>query len=396
MSAATCPAPQPGLNPEGKIYPIIVSALYPAYIVGGVCLFIYYRKTSVFLRRRPLNFILITAVGALLAWVVITLRTVIGNDAFPCWLTMLLYFCVPCFIKGTLVLKDAQYITEVHAIRMGRELASVREQSMRQSNASGLNFDGEGLDLVGSDASFSTFAAHIRTIFRCKRRPDDRLKNLRFTRSPFFVVFWSSMVFLPGLVAFTIRIAQEPSWQQNCYGCDISYTDKALELGLFVTGGAVGNFVHSKKISSKDALRITLETRLCWRVTIFSVLGILLYLIDPGQLYANGYFNWLEIVQLDPFLMVHLQTVHQVLMARRSQHRLLTSQNINREERFVDVQSNKELRQAFRAHLDSELSPEIYLFMDAVEKYRNNYERYKDGGRYKQAETIMTMFIDRR
>jgi len=392
----TCPAAESSLTAEGRIYSIVFSVVYLVNIVFSVGLFMYYRRTSVFLRRRPLNFILITATGAVIGWASITLRMALGNEAFPCWLTGLLFYSAPPLVKGPLVLKDARYLTEVHAIRLGRELAQQRQTMMRQSNASGINLDAEGLDLVGSDASWDTFRAHLRIIFKMKRRPDDKLKNLRFTRSPAFVVFWVSCIFLPFMVAYIARISEDAAWNQGCTGCDINWTDASIMLAIFVVGPTVGNFVHWGKVSEKDALKITRETQLCWRAGFTTLPGMILYMIDPGQVYANGYFNYMELVQICPFLILYIQTVHQVYLARASRHRLLTSQNINREERFIDVQNDKELRQAFRNHLDSELSPEIYLFMDAVDKFRANYEKYKDGGRFKHAETIVEMFIDRK
>lgn len=174
----------------------------------------------------------------------------------------------------------------------------------------------------------------------------------------------------------------------------MSRDDAIISLVWYLSGCSVGTFVHRNRVSSRDALLITRETQVCWRVGFLAALGMLLVLIDPAGVFnPQGIFNWLEIMLLTPMTILHVQTYHQVFKARSMMHKLLQKADIDREERFRDIMKNKELKHAFRSHLDNELSSEIYLFMDACDSFRLVTEKE---ARLMRAEKMVDSFLDRR
>jgi hypothetical protein len=386
-----CPEPSPGLT--NRTYALVLTIIFPIYVAVGLGLFVYYRSSSVLLRKRPLVYLLIMLSGSIVCWSTTVLYTYLGPDAFPCWLSTMLFYFVAPLLMSPLILKDTRYLSEVAAIKLGREIYMQRKESLR-SQTSNLGIDVE-FEAVRANSSCENFAAHLRIFFRLKRHKEDRLKNVQFTQSWGFLVFWMSNLCMPFILAFLIRLITEPVWINNCYGCTMFLVDQEILMIYFISGGLVGNSMHARRVSSKDALLITRETQLCWQLGVSSILVFGLFIGDPGNLYTERIFDWRSINIIPAAMIVYVQTYHQVLISRLRAQAILSTEGIAREDRFADVVSNKDLKQALKNHLDSELSSEIYLFLDSVDSFRMTVERNKDL-RYKRAKRIMETFIDHR
>jgi hypothetical protein len=273
----------------------------------------------------------------------------------------------------------------VAAIRLGKERA---KSSVRFGNGYDQNFD-----IIEADGSFKNFLAHLRVAVLGKRdNKDDRLANIKFTRSRFFALWWISVISLPFGVAFVVRLATDERWYNGCYGCEIPQTDAIISCIWYFLGTLIGVYFHRKQVSQRDRLRITYETKLLWLSCFFTCpTAMIIYAIDPYGIYrTQGLFNWMELLLSASVFFVYIQTYMQVSSARTRLRDIMQAPTIEIEEKFKDVMNDRDARTALQNHLDSELSSEIYLFMNSVEAFRmmHDTEEKKD-----QAKRIMDNFV---
>jgi hypothetical protein len=393
-----CTNPPPGII-KGSPYHIVslvFTIVFPLFLTFQLALFIWYRSYSVFVRKRSLLLTIQLFVGAIMTWAYTVLYDYLGSENYPCWLFQFLnYFATP--IMATVIfLSTAQYLSEISAIRIEREMMSknnppgtiLKEQDSKESS----------LRIIQGKATLRTFAAHMRRVFRIRfikaNKQQERILNLQFVKSYAFKPFWLAIASLPFVIAYVVRIGTDPQWT-NCTGCELSIFDSAFALGIFALGTLIGERSHPGHVAQDDALRIIREAKWSWRVGFVAVISHSLYIADPSSIYKNGYFNWRFIFFIAAGLLTYVKTTHQVLMAHRLRRQLLTSVFIDREDRYSDVMNSKELRQAFYNHLDSELSPEIYRFLHAVDEYKANFERQKEA-KAAQGKEIFETYIQKK
>jgi Regulator of G protein signaling domain len=198
------------------------------------------------------------------------------------------------------------------------------------------------------------------------------------TAAPFFIVYF-------------IRLAMNPSWIY-CKGCEIEVFDAGYIIGIATFAlilSILANPTFSKKTSRRDGLRIVRECMWSWQISgFFFNLSFILYLTDPGQLYALGIFNWRMVMLFAIGMLFHVQSIHQVLLSSRIKRELVLATALDQNERFTEVMSNKELRAQLVTFLDSELSPEVIQFLTDVDDYKNSFD--KDGAQFKGRQIFST------
>ena len=89
--------------------------------------------------------------------------------------------------------------------------------------------------IIEPKASFKTFAAHIRTTFRCKRKgreDEDRIMNLQFFKSYGFYILYYSLCDISFLLMYIIRLATDPAWNSGCTGCELLESDIIFNIVL--------------------------------------------------------------------------------------------------------------------------------------------------------------------
>jgi hypothetical protein len=382
-------------NGPYKTIALILTIAVPFLLVGQYALFVYYRSKFVFLRKRSLAVIAQAFAATAMAWGYTALYDYVGSGSFPCWVLQVLHYSAGPLLGTANLIQTSLYISEITIVRLRRTLKEAGdENSLRRLKG----IDGNGSGLLPRQVG-RALLAHLRVIFKIKMSRENRLReriwNVKFVRSPWFNIFWVGTTYLPFVTAFAVRMGTDPQLTQ-CNGCELSTFDAAYAIGLFMFATSVGEASGSSRVSQVDALRIFREVKLSWRTGYLIVLSFILYLADPGGAYASHVFNWRILFLVGAMALYYIKTTHQVLMAHYLRRQLLTNNFIAREDRFEDVfVRSKDLRQAFRNHLDGELSSEIYQFLDDVDELRANWEREKEG-RQGRARRIFDAYIQKR
>lgn len=364
---------------QDKTFSIIVTVVTPAWVILCLSIFLRRRHQSTFLLKRPFWQIATCAFGVMIAWAVTPVYDLVGPDVYPCWLFGLLFHLVIPFLCAPLALKASIFFTSLMSIK------EEMNKSFRTSVSDETDFIG-----IRTAASWKTFSAHLRTVCRIAR-PGDKALNLQFSKSAGFIILWVGFISLPSLLTFAARMGTEPRWNQGCNGCEASGVDMGVSLAMFCIGSFLGIWTHARKVNPKDPLRVIRECFFCWSQGFFCIIGASLYLADPGGVHAQGHFNWRIIILFAGMSLLYVQTIHQVIIYQMEKARLLTQVSANRHEAFKNMMLDKEMRHAFRQHLNSELSPEIHLFMESVGKFRIQATTAEG---QKRARKIFENFVD--
>ena len=374
----TCPPPAPVFEPgtAGQQFVLAMTILIPLFVATYVFIFWYYQQTSLFLRKRSFPIVIFCACATMVTWAMTVLYDYLGSEHYPCWFFMLLvYLASPLFAApGVVVL--LRYANEVSALRLAQKV------EMRSANGIEVNLDPE--------VSLETIRGHFRAVFLRSRVERDRILHAKFSRTDFALLFWATIFVFPFPLVYMIRLSTNSEWLE-CSGCQVGTFDGAFVLvtDVFAFGLVVSS--NSFQVRKRDSLRLIREWLWIWSASIFWVIiAYTLYLTDPGGAYANGKFDWRFFLNFSCLSSLYVQTVHQILIARRLKRQLLQMPNINRSERFEDVRRDKELASRLRSFLDAELSSEILKFLDAVDNFRTNYDKE---GTQQRAKKIFEDFI---
>ena len=369
----TCSAEIWAVTGPGYTFAFYMTIAYPIAIFMFLCIFMRYRMSFVFLRKRSLDVIFVSAFGCMILWSCTALFDVIGADKYPCWLFGLLaYSCVP-IVATALLIKAFRYINEVSAIRLRNNRGNLQQDAANITLAQG-------------------FASHLRLLWR-RGNERDVIRNARFTSSPALLAMWAAICNIPYVIMYIVRLTQS-SWVCGCYGCDLSTSDAAFLLGMYSFGVVAYILFMPIRISRRDALRIKRESAMAYLgMGFFVCLAMILFLTDPGAAYVHSRFNFRIISLFGGLLAMYIQTVHQVLIAKRIKHDVIQSPNFNREDLFLDVRRDKHLNRRLRMFLENELSGEILNFLDRVDDFKRDFERE---GRNLRARQIYDEFIIQR
>lgn len=201
---------------------------------------------------------------------------------------------------------------------------------------------------------------------------------------------------LPYFVTFLVRLGTNPQWM-TCSGCDVSSTDTILIMVYMCVLLSLALLTFSFKVKKIDALRVVREWLYSWTVsTVSSLIVYILYLTDPGNVYADGIYNYRELISVCALSTLYFCSVHQVLISRSLKRKLLLLPTLNRADRFEDVMRDKSLSQQLGNFLDVELSNEILLFLRAVNSFRVAFPNSKELVRQRKALEITKLFIEPR
>ena len=349
----SCPPPVAGI-PKGTAlheFTLAVIIVFPFAIATLFLIFYLYRNTSVYLRKRPLKLLAVACVGSLSFWASTVLYDYLGSDRFPCALFGFLVYAGCPLVGGPLLMKGLAY----------GSMYSV--QSLRAT-----------LGEVKPVASSATFGAHVRVIFCGSRSKADRLMSAQFSLTPFFWIGWSTLTVSPYVIAYLVRLGTDPLWNQGCSGCHLSESDLITLIVVNAINMTFAFLAYSFKVARRDSLRIFRECLIGIGFPMpLLVACYVLALIDPGKAFANGAVNWVSFTLIPATLCVYVQTVHQVLVARSLKRKILFSENFDRADKLEDVMNDKNLKTALRSYLNSELSGEILMFMDACNDAKAKY-----------------------
>ena len=192
-------------TPAG-VFSLFLVIFVPIFSISSLLVFLYFKPSSIFLRKRPTRFIVFSYVGLFVIYIATCVYDYVGKDYFPCWFYAILFYMATAFPTQNFVLKVFHFLLEVNEIRY-------------------ITKDGEYIHLVDITpaATFQTFFSHIRfSFFKSK---DDHFRSIQFTKTYTFVCFWILVNALPTLIGYFYRLCSDPLWNQNCYGCGLSEFD---------------------------------------------------------------------------------------------------------------------------------------------------------------------------
>jgi hypothetical protein len=392
-----CPPPHPGLiqGGGGQTFAIVAAVIYPIVLLVSIFIFLYFRNTSVFLRKRSLNVIVYTSMGAMVTWSCTALYDALSPAAYPCALFgFLMLSCIQMVLIPPLIALS-RYRNEMAAYSIFRNRylrASMSETIL--PGAGKVESSSKPAHDELSDISWpQAFHGHIKTTFG-SRDPLDRLRHAKFARSYLFPLFYGGINVSPNILYYFIKLGTDPRYYNGCYGCELDTSDTAFLLASAIIGCGMGAFLNSPKIKKRDALRIVRECFFSWLIAGITVsISLVLFLTDPDQVYARQIFNWRILICFSVYSVVYIQTIHQVLMARRVKYHLLLSTSINQNDMLQEVLSDKNLKSELAKHLNSELCGEILPFLDAVDDFKLNFD--KEDSKGPKASKILTTFINR-
>lgn len=372
--SATCPAVTPALVKGSPLhqFTLAITIIYPIFVVLSVLYFYVNRKTSVFLRKREFFLIAFSCLGSASTWSVTVLFDYLGPENYPCALFGLLYYASTPIVGGPILVRGLAYIVKV---------------SQQFLAWKGENITGE--------ASIGTLLAHLRVVCLSRRGDKDKQNAARFARTKLFWTLWISVTVSPYLIAYVVRVATEPTWMNGCYGCHLFATDAAILLAINTVNMSIACIAYSFRVKKRDPLRIIRECL----IGIVSPMPFLitfygLTIIDPNDTYKNGGVNWASITLAGSWIAVYIQTIHQVLVAKRIKRKLLLSENFDRDDRFDDVMNDKELKHALQNYLNSELSGEILMFIEACDQMKLKFAQDRLQGS-EALERIYRTFVEK-
>jgi hypothetical protein len=360
-----CISKHPGIQPDAafRIVSLLAVIGYPLFVLVCIAVFVRSRVYSTFTRKRSLFLFLCYCFATIPIWIVTCVYDYVGSESFPCAVfTFLFYFSFPLY-NIPLTLKFARYLNDVALGRLVYEARQTSTRSVEESVA----------EMLKGDSSLRAFAAHFRVAYFASRDSADRVLNAKFLQTKAFFGMYLVIVCLPYVIAYFIRLSQEPTWYNGCYGCEIGTVDAAFFIamvGLIVILAVRSNTL---RITKRDPLHIIRECLLCSIVGVISILGFALFIIDPGNAYQKGVYNFRSIQLFVCAACVYIQSIHQVVLARQLKTKLVGSKNLDREDLFIDVMNDKRLKGDLRNYLNSELSSEILMFLDACDEYKSQF-----------------------
>ena len=386
-----CPsAPYPGLikGSPGHVFAFANVIAFPIFIAGCTLLFYVQRKSTVFLRKRSFNLLLVGALSTMIVYSSTAVYDYVGSETFPSGLLIFFVYASLPAVSLPLVFKIAGYYNTLAYNKLRNELQQkLREDSQHQTGTI------VGADPLRGEASLSTLLAHFRVAFCGSRRREDLVRNAKFNRTYAMPVLWFFIMPAPNLIAYFVRLGMNPQWNV-CTGCEIETVDAAILL-VFSTAililSVIANRNRSSRVSRRDTLQIVVEcTRAWWWGGVFYSLGLILFLADPGAAYKQGLFNYRWLILLASGMLFYWQSLHQILIARRLKQQVLLGTNLDQSERLAEVLADKDLRMKLSLFLDIELSGEILRFLTAVDEYKAQYQRE---GAQDRAKEIFALFI---
>jgi hypothetical protein len=410
-----------GVNYWGSVYTGLVVGLCFGLALPIACflVFAYYKNSSILLRRRSSVLVLISILGSLIILAHTFVYDVVGPADFPCWLYYtLLYTNIP-LIATPLLLRLKLYSNAVSAARK-RNFASkapLHQSRVVEGRSTAPSQDGSSVSDAGASvgersgktpasaamAPFNLMLAYLR-VQLCGRRAWARpqkqsfndLERLAqsFAQSDGFIWLWLFIALLPCLLALTVRLAITPAVQEGCNGCDIALGDVIFFMAdvsiLLVVGLWIAIPLY---FSGRDPLRLLDEFILAWiGGSQPALVGLVLQMLDPGQLYVNRQMDWMVLCWVAGFCMVMAQTLFVVYLAKRSKWDSIANPEFAAEERLNAVLHDATMKSAFRAHLIDELGDESLAFLDAADNFVAKFEQE---GKQRRARMIFDEFVAR-
>jgi len=185
-----------------------------------------------------------------------------------------------------------------------------------------------------------------------------------------------------------------PQWA-HCSGCELATVDGILICAYILLALSLGLASFTFKVKNIDQLRVVREWMYSW--TFSSILTIciyVLYLTDPGNVYAAGIYNYRELLSFSSLSAFYFNSVHQVLMSRWLVQKLVLLRTLDTADRFEELMRDKKMYHKLSNFLDTELSSEILLFLRAVDSFKT-FNSGRDTVQRKARE-IASLYIENR
>lgn len=219
------------------------------------------------------------------------------------------------------------------------------------------------MDSDTSDSSRSSSKAHARVAFF--------LQSRMFSGSIVFILLLMGLI--PGVV-LSVQ-PDSPYGLEGCRGCTL---DSRRRLPMWIQGVIVlvlGSWMLWNVRKEPDPLYIVRELLTLWFMGIFMYLILILGILDVGALRDNGTFDYHLICV---FVVIAMQVVQGILPVAYT----YTKHSFNQFKstyKLEDVLTQPDLKHVFAEYLASEFSMENLLFLDAVQRYKDDFDEAEQG-----------------
>lgn len=373
--------------------------------------FLCHQPHYVMLRKRPFRHILLSCFAVLALLSFSSIYDLVGESRFPCVLLLILFHFGITLVSMHIIFKINTYACNKKSIHLDRVMRYQRGSSISlPSNASTRSLQLQPqqqhspVGMLPKDipplASWTTFTTFLKLSFPTNSREatlEDKRLSLQFMKSWGYILFWYPVTCLLGLIAFIIRLSTDSTITQcPAMGCQLTSLDIAFQIAnITICIGIVSVTFPLRRVKKGDSLKIAQTVGILARLNIIQVIAFVLYLVDPGDVMLHGEFNWLNLVLVYAFLLIYIQTWHQIWLAKRTKNEALKTM-CDLEACYEETMSDPVLRRDLQKHLDSELSSEVYLFMDAVHAFKQRYALpVMAPSRLGKAREIFDMFVKR-
>mmetsp|Transcript_13258 Transcript_13258/g.15487 ORF Transcript_13258/g.15487 Transcript_13258/m.15487 type:complete len:325 (-) Transcript_13258:100-1074(-) len=205
------------------------------------------------------------------------------------------------------------------------------------------------------------------------RSSNDYESNRKLRRASYYASSkfgWQLLGFL--LLLLVVKLVSVIYYTAECTGCKPILTDLYQ---MVVAGFLIGVpnyvllFIHHRE---PDPLNILSEIGLNMIIPTALFFGwIILFILDPGNVHADGKWSWHYLTVFMSFsffmLSIPLQIYYSYKMEEWNE----------RDEAFSKILESERGRELFKAHLAEEVSIENYLFYEGAKKWKSSYHSRK-------------------
>jgi hypothetical protein len=380
---------------------------YPIYIVTTIIWFIYERRNSLFLRKRSLFSVCVSAVGGFAIIIMGPVRNM-NSRAFPCDLLILCQtMCVP-LVLTPVVLRLYMFR---NSLEWNKHLA--KTSMNRLNHATGYEDKPNSTTSPPQHKSRKSVYHGIASVRVANSGDSGSVEDsnasgtqmqkltlgLWFRSSSAFVIMLALIMYIMYFLILSLPILLIKPWYlHGCTGC-LYHADEqgAAYVGASMVGNLLLAFAYNIR-NEKDPLEI--KSEVAWAQIPGSIvggvgaLGILIDVIvnqnNGGTVEDHGYVQW-EWFLVGTIAVIHFyQCPLQVIKSKR----VGRVKGLPSTQEFITLLDNPSFLKLFEAHCVSEFSVENLKFYKSVEaEFKAKYHVMKGKDRDNVAMAIYNAYI---
>ena len=357
--AEGCPVPSAPLSPLMRALGVALFSLATSYYLATL-LWWFTRRRGYQLRKRQGTLMTLSAFGGWVQVVEAALFGFAGHAAIPCQLFYFVTYLILPLVSGPVVVRVLLFYNECawHRLLLSDYGLGLRAGEINRSNNMQLI-----CSLIRSRDTATRLLVRTRKVYG-------------FTLLALFVA--------TGALAAVVTNYGPGRVPYRCRGCDFNKRD-AVVISVFLAAVIfVGVVTLASVRREPDPLGIIKELSLALCLGgVPALVGILLSVVDPGQLRARGQVEWLYLISLGVLILHSVQCPMQVRKTfRKKGWRNIAGKDVT----LNEVLATRRGQHFMREYLATEFSLENIYFVQAV-------ARFEAGPTADAAEDVRATFL---